>query len=249
MTDPLTGNYSDTPYNVCLYQLAEIPQVYIDLGTINWFCGSQVEIKNFQMAWQNQITEDCKWDPPKCACLSDEIVRAPLIANFSYDQSLCDCGPFQVTFNGVATGGQAPYTYSWNFGDGSSIVSEDPIHDYSTTGPYTVTLTVTDAIGTICTKTESLTLSRDDTDPTLITATGALDQTLECSNSDGIAAALALVPTALDNCTSVPVLHLVSDVNTPGSCASEYVRVRTWNFTDACGNTSANFVTDYYSNR
>ena len=26
------------------------------------------------------------------------------------------------------------------------------------------------------------------------------------------------------------------------SCANAYVRVRTWNFTDGCGNTSANFV-------
>jgi hypothetical protein len=35
----------------------------------------------------------------------------------------------------------------------------------------------------------------------------------------------------------------VSDVTTPdAACANAYVRVRTWNFTDGCGNTSANFV-------
>jgi gliding motility-associated-like protein len=35
----------------------------------------------------------------------------------------------------------------------------------------------------------------------------------------------------------------VSDVNTPNAnCANAYSRVRTWNFTDGCGNTSANFV-------
>jgi len=32
-------------------------------------------------------------------------------------------------------------------------------------------------------------------------------------------------------------------VNTPdANCANAYIRVRTWNFTDGCGNTSANFV-------
>ncbi len=71
---------------------------------------------------------------------------------------------------------------------------------------------------------------------------GSLDATLECSNTAGIAAALAQSPAADDNCDATPTLNLVSDVTTPGSCPQEYVRVRTWNFTDDCGNTSGNFV-------
>jgi hypothetical protein len=83
----------------------------------------------------------------------------------------------------------------------------------------------------------------DNTAPVVATAAGSLDATLECSDAAGIAAALALAPAATDNCTAVPTLNLVSDVTTPdAACANAYVRVRTWNFTDGCGNTSANFV-------
>ncbi|MCX6259030.1 MAG: HYR domain-containing protein, partial [Bacteroidia bacterium] len=83
----------------------------------------------------------------------------------------------------------------------------------------------------------------DHTAPVITTSAGTLDATLECSNLSGITAALALVPSATDNCTVTPTIHLVSDVTTPDiSCANAYVRVRTWNFTDGCGNTSDNFV-------
>jgi gliding motility-associated-like protein len=51
------------------------------------------------------------------------------------------------------------------------------------------------------------------------------------------------IPTATDNCSATPTLHLVSDLTTPTTdCTNGYTRVRTWNFTDDCGNTSANFI-------
>ena len=84
----------------------------------------------------------------------------------------------------------------------------------------------------------------DNTAPVITTVAGALDHTLQCSDAAGIASALLEVPAATDNCTAAPpTLNLVSDVTTPdGICANAYVRVRTWNFTDGCGNTSANFI-------
>src|SRR5207253_5951775 len=68
----------------------------------------------------------------------------------------------------------------------------------------------------------------------VITSTaGSLDSTIQCSNTAKIAATLALAPSATDNCTASPTIHLISDVNTPStSCANAYVRVRTWNFTE-----------------
>ncbi len=79
--------------------------------------------------------------------------------------------------------------------------------------------------------------------PMVSTQVGNLDATLECSDSAGLEAALALVPAATDNCTETPTLNVVSDVTTDDAeCADAYVRVRTWNFSDSCGNTSANFV-------
>jgi PKD repeat protein len=59
-----------------------------------------------------------------------------------------------VTFSGSASGGTAPYTYSWAFGDGTSATGTlTPSHAYADNGTYTVTLTVTDASGQSATST------------------------------------------------------------------------------------------------
>ena len=103
----------------------------------------------------------------------------------------------------------------WNFTDDCG----------NTSAPFTQTITV-----------------EDNTAPGVTTVAGSLDATLECSDATGIAAAIAAAPTATDNCDATPTIHLLSDDTTPGSCQQEYVRVRVWNFTDDCGNTSASFT-------
>ena len=107
---------------------------------------------------------------------------------------------------------------------------------------YTNTWTVTDDCGNISASfTQTITVE-DNTAPGGTTVTGSLDATLECSDATGIALALAAAPSATDNCDATPTIHLLSDDTTPGSCQQEYVRVRVWNFTDDCGNTSAPFT-------
>jgi PKD repeat protein len=49
-----------------------------------------------------------------------------------------------VGFSASASGGTSPYSYNWDFGDGTSSVSQNPGHVYSTLGNYVATLTVTD---------------------------------------------------------------------------------------------------------
>jgi PKD repeat protein len=52
-----------------------------------------------------------------------------------------------VTFTPTITGGVAPYTYHWDFGDGQSSSRPNPTHSYGSSGSYKVTLTVTDENG------------------------------------------------------------------------------------------------------
>jgi hypothetical protein len=52
-----------------------------------------------------------------------------------------------VQYNGYATGGFAPYTWDWDFGDGNSSDEQNPLYTYSTPDNYTITLTVTDQRG------------------------------------------------------------------------------------------------------
>lgn len=53
--------------------------------------------------------------------------------------------PLQVSFRGSATGGVAPYSYSWSFGDNSGSQLQNVTHSYSANGTFIATLTVTDA--------------------------------------------------------------------------------------------------------
>lgn len=56
----------------------------------------------------------------------------------------------EVSFTDETAGGIPGYTYEWNFGDGSAVSTEEaPVHTYTTSGSYTVTLTVTDQDSTV----------------------------------------------------------------------------------------------------
>src|SRR5262249_39992889 len=68
--------------------------------------------------------------------------------------------PLTVAFTATATGGTPPYSYSWNFGDGSATSTlQNPSHTYSTAGTYTATLTVTDSSTPVKTATSSVTIT------------------------------------------------------------------------------------------
>ncbi|MDP2385818.1 MAG: PKD domain-containing protein [Bacteroidota bacterium] len=53
-----------------------------------------------------------------------------------------------VVFNHFITG-TLPFTYSWDFGDGSTSTASNPQHTYSSSGLYHVTLQVTDGNGDV----------------------------------------------------------------------------------------------------
>ncbi|MBI5000519.1 MAG: PKD domain-containing protein [Euryarchaeota archaeon] len=57
--------------------------------------------------------------------------------------------PLTVTFSATVSGGTPPYSYSWNFGDGTTGTGKMPIHTYESpiNITYTATCTVTDEIG------------------------------------------------------------------------------------------------------
>lgn len=69
----------------------------------------------------------------------------PLTVNFNFSPASPTLGS-PVSFTGSGSGGTAPYSFSWNFGDDTSPSYGNPTsHVYSTTGDFAVTLTVTDS--------------------------------------------------------------------------------------------------------
>ena len=57
--------------------------------------------------------------------------------------------PLDVEYMSAVTGGCPPYTYSWDFGDGSNSTDQNPRHTYGTAGKYTASVTTTDAKGNV----------------------------------------------------------------------------------------------------
>ena len=70
----------------------------------------------------------------------------PCDANFT----VCSNTNTPNTFNFTAEDGTYPYAYTWDFGDGSPIVTGTSVsHTYTATGSYKVCLTLTDAAGNV----------------------------------------------------------------------------------------------------
>lgn len=79
------------------------------------------------------------------------IVSSELTADFEASPRI-GTAPLQVTFTPLTTG--SPVSWLWDFGDGETSQSERPVHQYRTTGTYSVNLTVTDAQGQKGTRTK-----------------------------------------------------------------------------------------------
>jgi len=76
-------------------------------------------------------------------------VRTSPSADFTADITQ-GCEPVTVHFSDNTTAGGPDlglYTYLWNFGDGTSSALKNPVHTYTHYGIYTVTLTVSTAMG------------------------------------------------------------------------------------------------------
>ena len=67
-------------------------------------------------------------------------------ANFTMSDSLSDCPPLIVQFTNLSTNAVSK---SWDFGDGTSTVEDNPSHFYSYPGTYMVQLTITGPGGCI----------------------------------------------------------------------------------------------------
>ncbi len=105
---------------------------------------------------------------------------------------------------------------------------------------YTNTWVAYDACGNTSTVyTQTITIS-DITAPTWVTAIGALNRTVSCSDNAGKTAAHALKPIAIDNCTSV-TYQLTDSTFVPG-CNSTGVYTKKWVAKDVCLNVSVKFT-------
>jgi PKD repeat protein len=64
-----------------------------------------------------------------------------------------------IDVSASATGGTSPYTYAWDFGDGTNATGQTTSHTYTADGTYTISLTVTDNDGETDTVTQQVTIT------------------------------------------------------------------------------------------
>ncbi|MEM7574102.1 MAG: PKD domain-containing protein [Bacteroidota bacterium] len=88
-------------------------------------------------------------------CFADSLVTVcvPLVADFSFTDS---CGRVSFTDQSTTLLPSVISSWAWDFGDGGSSTSPNPVHDFSGSGPFTVTLTVTDGQGCESVHTETI---------------------------------------------------------------------------------------------
>jgi hypothetical protein len=138
-----------------------------------------------------------------------------------------------ATVNNASTDNTTPLcnlTYSISV-DGGSFA---PSFNFTCAwlGNRLLTLRVTDAAGNTATCTQ-ITLVRDVTPPTI---TAPANTVIEC-DVPSIPANTGTPTGIADNCDPSPTLTLLPDVTIPGGCANAYTIIRTWQVSDASGNT------------
>jgi gliding motility-associated-like protein len=90
-----------------------------------------------------------------CADTASQVVNFyhPLVASFTSDlATVCLGTPISFTNTSIGNGA----TYVWNFGDGTTDVSANPVHTFGAGGVYNVMLTVRDTIPCYATANENL---------------------------------------------------------------------------------------------
>lgn len=84
--------------------------------------------------------------------------RSPLIADFSFSPSNPEIDD-EIQFSDTSRGGSEVFeNWIWDFGDGETSTEQNPTHAFTTPGNFTVTLTVTDDVGTEATTSQTVTI-------------------------------------------------------------------------------------------
>jgi PKD repeat protein len=109
---------------------------------------------------------DSSWTDPK-----QKDPKQKSVASFSASPTSGD-SPLKVAFTDKSTG--SPTSWNWNFGDGTSSTLQNPVHIYSKTGTYTVTLTASNGAGsTTATKNNCITVAGTNVEKPVINCWGS----------------------------------------------------------------------------
>ena len=149
-------------------------------------------------------------------------------ANFTYTPDAVL--PLTITFTNTSTGA---VSYSWDFGDGTNSISENPIHPYAASGTYTVILTVQDTAGVSDTETKIITVLADPVADFTYITDAATSLTIEFTNTSTNA-----VSYSWDFGDNSPIVTTTSPTHTYAEEGEYTVKLTAINATNAQDSTS-----------
>jgi PKD repeat protein len=79
------------------------------------------------------------WQLQSASCISNRVPVTAYVLNGSNSFSYSSAAGNSVTFTPAVT---TASSYTWDFGDGTTSTQMSPVHQYTGTGPYTVSLTI-----------------------------------------------------------------------------------------------------------
>jgi len=129
-----------------------------DAGHTEWPDGTSFNVTITIDGWEgtkNGVVQGVLTDVGLVILYANKIIAD---AGGPYNGTICN----PVQFSGSAYGGAPPYEYNWYFGDGGSGSGQNPSHQYTADGTYTVTLTVKDDASNTYTDTATVTISTTD---------------------------------------------------------------------------------------
>lgn len=112
------------------------------------FSGTGAEWATVEVSDSGGVRVSGSWN----ATPSTNASPAPLVAQ-ALGTYQAGAAPLTENFSGSATGGTAPYSFQWSFGDGGTATVANVSHVYTSPGTYNATLVVTDAASVQATST------------------------------------------------------------------------------------------------
>ena len=136
---PLNGSSEDCVYAVWAGPLAKTG--FATSNLYNHYSWTKTIETNWNLAGLTSNDANAK---PMTEFFKSSTPPVLLSTSFTYSPSSPQVSQ-QVSFTASASGGTAPYTFSWAFGDGATGTGAAVYHTYSTTGSYSVLLTAKDS--------------------------------------------------------------------------------------------------------
>ena len=136
---PLNGSSEDCVYAVWAGPLAKTG--FATSNLYNHYSWTKTIETNWNLAGLTSNDANAK---PMTEFFKSSTPPVLLSTSFTYSPSSPQVSQ-QVSFTASASGGTAPYSFSWAFGDGTTGTGAAVYHTYSTTGSYSVLLTAKDS--------------------------------------------------------------------------------------------------------